>query len=214
MNFDLLDTAFLQRAASPAVPATGVALPAAPATPAGVVAEANRSDSVVVADGVLARLLDSCPDQWWALADRLAAAWQSGSRSIAVAGHAPREGRSTLIHGLELILPVLGCPVRSYESSAEWWQELVGDAERWQWHREQADRQHELVLVDAGIWFPPGRLRLHPLRLASFGFDAVIVARRQETAPCPASMKALAEIGVSLLGEVVSFAPAAAVRAA
>ena len=117
MSFDLLDTAFLQRAASPAVPATGVALPAAPATPAGVVAEANRSDSVVVADGVLARLLDSCPDQWWALADHLAAAWQSGSRSIAVAGHAPREGRSTLIHGLELILPVLGCPVRSYESS-------------------------------------------------------------------------------------------------
>lgn len=137
MSFDLLDTAFLQRAASPAVPATGVALPAAPATPAGVVAEADRSDSVVVADGVLARLLDSCPDQWWALADRLAAAWQSGSRSIAVAGHAPREGRSTLIHGLELILPVLGCPVRSYESSAEWWQELVGDAERWQWRRSR-----------------------------------------------------------------------------
>ena len=214
MTFDLLDNTFIKHAASSVSSTASNDLPDSENTTMSPVAEVFGAASLVVANGVLARLLTTSPGQWWALSDHVFEAWRSGVRSIAVAGHCPREGRSTLIHGLELMLPHLGCPVRSYESSARWWQELVGDTERCQWHQCQSQKRADLVLVDAGIWFPPGRLRLRQLQLASFGFDAVIVVRRQDGVSCAGYEMALAETGVSVLGEVVCFASAATVKVA
>jgi hypothetical protein len=214
MSFDLLDATFLKHAVAPVEASTGPVRPEANDASDRIAAAEADGVSLLVTDGVLAQLLKAYPDQWWALVDRVTKARQSGIRSIAVAGHHAREGRSTLIHGLKLMLSQLDYSVRSYETSCEWWQELVGDAERWQWHQGQAAKKNEIALVDAGIWFLPGRLRLQPLRLASFGFDAVIVVRRQEAPSCSAYVDALAQLGVNVLGEVVCFAPVASGRAA
>lgn len=214
MSFDLLDNTFLKHVAAPGKLAASNALPNLNTTSESRVTEVPEFATMLVTDRVLASLLTTSPDQWWALVDRVAEARRSGVRSIAVAGHRPGEGRSTLVHGLELMLPHLGFSVRSYASSAEWWQELLGEAEYLQWQQGKVEKENELVLVDAGVWFPPGRIRLRPLRLASFGFDAVIAVRREGEEACPAYAAALVEAGLSVLGEVVCFATPSAARAA
>jgi hypothetical protein len=73
-------------------------------------------------------------------------------------------------------------------------------------------RSHDkrIVLVDAGIWFPAGPIRRHRLLVASLGCDAAILVRRADRDPAPAQATALAAVGVTTLGEVVTFAAAAA----
>ncbi|MFM7137904.1 MAG: hypothetical protein ACKO1M_12685, partial [Planctomycetota bacterium] len=65
-----------------------------------------------------------------------------------------------------------------------------------------------IVLVDAGIWFPPGPIRRQRLLMASLGCDAAILTRRADREPAPAWAAALAAVGVTVLGEVITFATA------
>ena len=112
------------------------------------------------------------------------------------------------------MLEHLGWKVKTVESANAWWRELIGDAATWQWRQEMIPSERDVVLVDAGIWAPPGPLRVHQLRNATFGFDAVLMVRHHEVVSCPAFEQALAATGVRLIGEVVSFAPVAHERAA
>ena len=66
-----------------------------------------------------------------------------------------------------------------------------------------------IVLVDAGVWFPPGPIRRHRVLVASLGCDAAILVRRADRQPSPARETVLAAVGVTPLGEVLTFAPAA-----
>jgi hypothetical protein len=67
-----------------------------------------------------------------------------------------------------------------------------------------------IVVVDAGVWFPPGRIQRRRLLLASVGCDAAILLRREDRPAQPGWSVALAAIGVEPLGEVISFAAPAA----
>ena len=228
MTFDLLDQAFVQHAADrpgePSGAPAGVANARGDAEvqasvqasgPAVAAAEwPNEPVALSAADALLARLLEDHPEQWWTVADRVCAAREAGHRVIAIAGHQSGEGRTTLMRGVAVMLEHLDWQVKMVESATAWWRELIGDAATWQWRQQVIEGDRDVVLVDAGIWFPPGPLRIHQLRNATFGFDAVLMVRHHETPPCPASEQALAATGVELIGEVVSFAPAAHARAA
>ena len=63
-----------------------------------------------------------------------------------------------------------------------------------------------IVLVDAGVWFPPGPVHRQRLLVKSVGCDAAIIVRRADRPAAPAHALALAAIGVTPLGEVVTFA--------
>jgi hypothetical protein len=65
-----------------------------------------------------------------------------------------------------------------------------------------------IVLVDAGIWFPPGPIRRQRLAVASLGCEAAILVRRADRQPAPAREAVLESLGIEVLGEVVSFAAA------
>ena len=232
MTFDLLDQAFVQHAADrPGEPNAARAGVANARGDAGVQASVQSSLQVAgpavaaaegpsepvalsAVDALLARLLEDHPEQWWTVADRVCAAREAGHRVIAIAGHQSGEGRTTLMRGVAVMLEHLDWQVKMVESATAWWRELIGDASTWQWRQQAIEGDRDVVLVDAGIWFPSGPLRIHQLRNATFGFDAVLMVRHHDAAPCPASEQALAATGVQLIGEVVSFAPAAHARAA
>jgi hypothetical protein len=72
-----------------------------------------------------------------------------------------------------------------------------------------ADRA-DIVIVDAGNWFPPGPIRRHQVSRHAFGCDAVILVRRADFPPCVAHAESLAAIGLRVLGEVETFADDAA----
>jgi hypothetical protein len=64
-----------------------------------------------------------------------------------------------------------------------------------------------VVLVDAGIWFPPGPIRRQRLLVATLGCEAaILVARGQGRSATRAA--ALEAIGIEVLGEVLTFTPA------
>jgi hypothetical protein len=63
-----------------------------------------------------------------------------------------------------------------------------------------------IVLIDAGVWFPPGPIRRQKLVQESVGCDAAILVRRADREPVAARATALAALGMSVLGEVVTFA--------
>lgn len=233
---DLLDQSFLRRRpvdrrrtsdAAGAAPAAGsgaaaVADPpprpgvcSAPATPATLPRDepagharraedgdgANRDDPAdrddrddragATVDPFLARLLATAPQAWRRVADCIAEAHGRGRRSIAVTGSRHGEGRSTLVRGVAHLLRDRGLKV-----------ECVDAPDPGDW------RDDVLVLVDAGIWFPPGPLRRQPLAHRSIGCDAVIIVRRADQPPCPARAAMIESVGLELLGEVVTFAPA------
>jgi hypothetical protein len=63
------------------------------------------------------------------------------------------------------------------------------------------------VLVDAGIWFPPGPVRRQRLVVASLGCEAaILVSRGRERSAARAA--ALEAIGIECLGEVLTFTAA------
>lgn len=228
MTFDLLDQAFLQHAADrpcpPIAAPGGVASARGGAGAHALVQSAGPAVAGVggltepaafsAADALLAQLLEDHPEQWWTVADRVCAAREAGHRVIAIAGHRSGEGRTTLMRGVAVMLEHLDWQVKMVESATAWWRELIGDPATWQWRQQALEGDRDVVLVDAGIWFPPGPLRIHQLRNATFGFDAVLMVRHHDVSPCPASEQALAATGVRLIGEVVSFAPVAYARAA
>lgn len=190
-SHDIVDAVFLRRLhpsppprnPSPAPPdETPASVTVAPATQAGP-------------QPLVAWLLERAPDQWTALALTVEKAVAEGLRIVAVAGGTRGEGRTTLVEGLAATLTARG------------WQ--VMRASRPVSSRSTMPDGHgserTVMLVDAGVWFPPGPIRLDRVAAMSAGCDAVILVRRASQAPAPARAAAIEQAGCRLLGEVVTF---------
>lgn len=218
MTLDLLDAAFVRRwqsreraeatAVPPAgsagsAPAVGAVRPHDSPPPSGP--EPRVHDGFVDDGGRLEatarRLFERAPEEWVTLARHCERARQRGLRVIAVAGGEPGEGRSTLVACLAEALRQRGHDVA-----------CVGPADV----RDAAGgtvgggtpHDRRIVLVDAGIWFPPGPIHRRRLLFASIGHDAVILVRRADS-PSLASRAAILEsLGLAVLGEVLTFAAA------
>lgn len=218
MTVDLLDQAFLQATAGQQprnAPAAGApdsnmpvqpdAIAAGPAVTAEL--EAMPGESAVEAvDLTLLQLLERFPDQWATVVTAVEEARRAGARVIAVAGHQRGEGRTTLVQGLGLLLAERGWQVTCFATAAAWWRELVGpEASGRHCLPPAAVGEDDLVLVDAGIWFPPGPLRPRQLLLKMFGFDGVLLMRHVDLPPCPVRDGVIAKAGLQAIGEIVSF---------
>ena len=204
---DLIDQAFLARwqAVPPATlqPATAAAMPCPTAHTVPVrddaTAEVADPQAAVVptaSGGLVDRLLASASGEWNALAGEVEAARQRGRRVIAVVGSEPGEGRTTIVAGLVHTLRSRG---RDAVSCTPAGLPAEVDAAATPAHGKR------IVIVDAGIWFPPGPLRRQRLLVASLGCDAAILVRPAHRAPANAWSVALTAIGVEPLGEVLSF---------
>lgn len=196
-SFDLIDAAFLGRlertaaAALPeqVLPAVEPAAVSPVVPPTGVTVEPVPD---LEPDSVLDRLLRLVPDAWERVADRIEAAGRQGHRVIAFAGGRRGEGRTTLMAGVAATLAARGRPVRCMTPGQA---VPCGNVDR-----------EMPMLVDAGVWFPPGPLRMDRIAALAQGCDAVILVRRADEAPCPARGEALVHVGVACLGEVETFA--------
>jgi len=149
---------------------------------------------------LVARLLVAGGRQWAALADEIEAARLAGHRVIGIAGGARAEGRTTLVACLARTLRGRGrdVVVLTTGMAAAGPRGVPADGGRL--------HDKRIVLVDAGIWFPPGPFRRPRLLMASLGCDAAILVRRADREPAPAWAAALAAVGVTVLGEVLTFA--------
>lgn len=210
MTSDGVDQAFLARwnalACCPAAPAacllTSVEpspLPALPPAPAAVpTAEPAAPDlvpavPVAAADDPVDRLLATAADEWAGLADEIEAARRRGRRIVAITSSERAAGCSALVEGLVRILRRRGRDAVGLPASA-----LPVDG---------PGHDKRIVLVDAGVWFPPGRISRQRLLVTTAGCDAAILVRKAGR-PAPAAWgPALQAIGVEPLGEVISCAP-------
>lgn len=203
---DLIDQAFLERWQATLTPAPrpSPAAPPAPVDRAPVeAASAPPAPVRIVADnlttagaGLVDTLLASAAGEWNSLAAEVEAARQRGRRVIAVVGSEPGEGRTTIVAGLVQSLASRG---RDAVSCTPAGLPATVDAAAGPAHGKR------IVIVDAGIWFPPGPIRRQRLMLASLGCDAAILVRPAHRPEAAAWAVALAAIGVEPLGEVVSF---------
>jgi hypothetical protein len=144
---------------------------------------------------LVAWLLRESPAEWAAVAERVEQAVAEGARVIAVAGGARGEGRTTLVAGLAATLQARGQrAIVVADPPAEAGETLLDKGS-----------DHPVVIVDAGIWFPPGPIRRDRLATLSAGCDAVILVRRAAQPPSPARAAAIEQTGCRLLGEVLTF---------
>ena len=201
MTLDALDRAFIDHWRSAAVPGVqfavqpvvdAIASPAMPA-PAMPVPAMPVADPEPAPGDFVDRLLDAALAEWSGLADEIEAARARGRRSIAIAACERFVGCSTLVEGLVRLLrrrgrDACGCTVATIPA--------VG-----------ATHDKRIMLVDAGVWFPPGRIHRQRLLIATGGCDAAILIRRSGREPSTAWAVALEAIGVEPLGEVLSFVP-------
>lgn len=192
MTLDALDAAFIDRWRAAAPPPV-----TAPPPAGGGVSAADPPvhplEADAAASGLVDRLLAEAAPQWRAIADRIEAARGRGRRIIAVAGCDRGEGRTTLLAAVARVLRSRGREVVVVEP---------GDLPT----AVGAAHDKRIVLVDAGVWFPPGPIRRQRLLFVSHGCEAVIVVRRAGRPVAPAIDAALEAIGVEPLGEVVTFA--------
>lgn len=212
MTLDPFDQAFVDRWRAQLQPEP--ARPPAPA-PESVVhaepvcqplADASRpSHPHPILDPLALLLLDMAPAQWQALADEIEAARLAGHRVIAITGGESGEGRTTLVTCLATVLRNRGRDVTVCDAT-----DLTTCADGVLGGGRLHDKR--IVLVDAGVWFPPGPVRRSRLVVASLGCDAAILVRRADREAAPAWAAALAAVGVEPLGEVVTFAPSQATR--
>jgi hypothetical protein len=145
------------------------------------------------------RLFERAPEQWLALARHVERARQRGLRVIAVAGGERGEGRSTLLACLAEALRQRDHDVVCVEPA---------DVEHAAGGPVGGGVPHDkrIVLVDAGIWFPPGPIQRRRLLFTSLGHDAVILVRRAGRPSLEARAAALESLGIVVLGEVLTFA--------
>lgn len=233
MSLDVVDAAFVRRLAAHARPAVrphaspaarprsaGIApadpmsvAPLAAAAPerpadarpdtmpsAGAHAGRTESDSVesVLDAPIVARLLARAPEQWDALAGHCETARQRGRRVIAVAGGRAGEGRTTLLRCLASRLRSRGRDVACATPL-----DLAVVAGGVDGRGPTHDKR--IILVDAGIWFPPGPIRRSLLQVASLGCDAAILVRRSGAPGGFTRQAALEALGIEVLGEVLTF---------
>lgn len=164
---------------------------------AAAASSGSRSDTVASDQPLVEWLLQKAAHQWAALAVAVERAVADGLRVIAVAGGGRGEGRTTLVEGLAATLTARGWHVVLVSGPlSEAGEAVIG-----------GDRHRELVLVDAGVWFPPGPIRRERVAAMSAGCDAVILVRRATQAPSPARAAAIEQAGCRLLGEVETLVP-------
>lgn len=197
MMLDALDRAFLDHWTAGRTAPIPCAVPAEPEAPP---ATATGTPAAPPADGptndVLERLLATAWGDWCAVADEVERARQRGRRVIAVTACDRGAGCTTLAAGLVRVLRTRGHDARSVANDAA--------------APDIPTHDRRIVVVDAGVWFPPGRIQRRRLLLASVGCDAAILVRREDRPAQPGWSVALAAIGVEPLGEVISFAAPAA----
>lgn len=201
---DIVDAMFLRRLhpdpAAPAAPSTAAEIkPAAtqaekPAV-AAPVSPPPPSDTIAVDEFLVEWLLEKVPEQWAALATTVEQAVADGRRVIAVAGGGRGEGRTTLVAGLAATLTARGSRVVVVAGPlAEADQMLL-----------ESEPDRSLVIVDAGVWFPPGPIRRDRVASLSAGCDAAILVRRASQPSSPARAAAIEQAGCHVVGEVVTF---------
>ncbi len=197
MMLDALDRAFLDHWTTAAMVPTAATVAVAPHLPtAPSISDPSPPPDHPMND-VLERLLATAWGDWCAVADEVEQARRRGRRVIAVAACDRGAGCTTLAAGLVRVLSSRGHDARCATI------DTCIDA---------PTHDRRIVVVDAGVWFPPGRIQRRRLLLASVGCDAAILVRREDRPAPPGWSVALAAIGVEPLGEVISFAgPAAAV---
>lgn len=191
MTTDVLDQAFLARWNALAC---SLALPAACEPPAVEPPVSFASaPPVAAADDSVDRLLATAPEEWQGLADEIEAARRRGRRVVAITASERAAGCSALVAGLVRILCRRGRDALGLPASG-----LPVDG---------PGHDKRIVLVDAGIWFPPGRISRQRLLVVTAGCDAAILVRKAGR-PAPAAWgPALEAIGVEPLGEVISCVP-------
>jgi hypothetical protein len=173
----------------------------APTTP--TISDAHEISGFTSDDGRLEanarRLFERAPEQWLALARHVERARQRGLRVIAVAGGERGEGRSTLLACLAEALRQRDHDVVCVEPA---------DVEHAVGGPVGGGVPHDtrIVLVDAGIWFPPGPIQRRRLLFTSLGHDAVILVRRADRPSLEPRAAALESLGIVVLGEVLTFA--------
>ena len=218
MTLDRLDLAFLDRFAenvvavddSPRDPSDGpetVAQPDILPCVESVDAVAQRYTMPAAATLVgsaedqctLEQLLIHVPNEWRQLADCIEQALARGSRVVAVAGRRRGEGRTTLVHGI----------ARTLESRC--WR--VACVQQPPLEEPHSDAVADVILVDAGVWFPPGPVRRNRIANMACGCDAVLLVRRADQSPCIVHQDVLESLGLKVLGEAVTFAAPLAVAA-
>lgn len=196
MTPDLLDHAFLDRWDGLPTAAATAAVPSAAAQPSG--GEASQAGPPAPTD-FIACLLESARTEWSNLADEIERARGRGRRAIAITACEPGVGCTTLVEAVVRILRGRGRDAIRLEGSDT--------------ATSGPTHDRRIVLVDAGVWFPPGRIHRQRLVVASTGCDAAILVRRPERQAPAAWGAALEAIGVEPLGEVISFATSAGTTA-
>jgi hypothetical protein len=190
MTLDFLDAAFVDRWQA-ATPHVGVA---EPVTTEPVEAETVTDEiAAPTADDFVGRLLVAAPAAWATLADEAVAARSRGRRTIAIVACERSAGCSTLAAGIVRVLQQRGRDAVVCAAAAV---PLAGPT-----------HDKRIVIVDGGVWFPPGRIHRQRLLLTSSGCDAAILVVRSGGRAPPGWSACLEAIGVEPLGEVVSFVP-------
>jgi hypothetical protein len=193
MTLDFLDAVFVDRWQA----SLGTPIPAAPAVaPVAPALAPVATIAAPAADDFVGRLLAAARTEWDALADEVVAARGRGRRAVAIVACERAAGCSTLVAGLVRVLHARGRDAIACASDA-----IPTTA---------ATHDKRIVLVDAGVWFPPGRINRQRLLVVSSGCDAAILVVRSGRRPPMAWSTCLEAIGVEPLGEVASFVPPAA----
>lgn len=202
MTLDWLDRAFVARTTIPTATCALQSRPAADAHPEAPSrpappspANAPVEDVAGSADPIVGRLLDAAPTEWDAVADAIQSAAAMGRRVVAFTGGVRGEGRSTVVAGVAVVLRGRGLSVVSTRQAPL----LLPIAEA------AAARAADVVLVDAGAWFTGGPVRRRSVEQAALGCDCVVLVRRADTPPCPPWSNALVAIGLTVIGEVLTF---------
>ncbi|MFM8634521.1 MAG: hypothetical protein ACKOEX_06890 [Planctomycetia bacterium] len=201
--WDTVDAAFLGRLRAGHEPPREAPAPPPDPTPteAPVLVE-ERSEERSLEEHTLPQslgewLLATVPDQWESLAIGVERAAAVGCRVIAVAGGRRGEGRTTVVEGLVATLEARGWQVSC----------VTGTAGHFGIVPPEGDDSRQLVIVDAGVWFPPGPIRHERVVALSRGCDAVILVRQASVPPSPARAAAIEHAGLLLVGEVETLCP-------
>ena len=206
MTLDWLDSAFLARK-----PSSAAAVPTPDRAPLAAALQDSRDEvsapmsplgglsatPSAPAGSVVTRLLAAVPSEWDGLADAIESAADAGRRVVAFTGGVRGEGRSTVVAGVAEVLRRRGRSVACHARAP-----LLLPIDE----AEEA-RAAAIVLVDAGPWFTTGPLRRRTVERAALGCDAAVLVRRADALPCPAWSDCLGAIGLTVIGEAVTFEP-------
>ena len=143
---------------------------------------------------------------WDGLAEAVEQSVLPGRRVIAVTAAVRAVGASTIAVGL----------ARALDRRGHRMAVLHGSSLRAGYHNELLELagDHDLVIVDPGPWFGPGRVHRDRLARLSQGCQAAIVVRRDGSPPMPGVAAAFEAVGLACLGEVLTFCPPEPMRTA